>query len=384
MPRLSEARNLNEGRVGISDPNQPRITASQPSLPNVPPPDDWVYNTNWQDYGGRSPSPLGSASTEPTSPFRSIADKLRGIPSDIIQIPPNKEPAAASAEPSLQDLYPEKPEVTVADPTFSGSVESDKSVTETGGASTVAKEPGQMADEELARILSQDSPLMARARTEGAKWANQRGLMNTSMAAGATMGAMVDRAMPMALQNARVNLERGVFNAQQENDIKALEAQLRTALEEGDTRAANDALRQMDAINRDAQAQQADIDYGFESQIIQSVTALNEQYLRGTQAIDLENIKGSWQQLITTNEVAGSFWTNGMQAIANVMSNPDMTPQQIANAVQQITKMINGGLEMIDSINDMDFSDLGGTTTPPPGPGPRGGGGGGGRRYEYR
>jgi ribosomal protein S20 len=279
--------------------------------------------------------------------------------------------------PSLQDLYPETPSVDVATPTTSGSVESDQAVTETGGATTVGQEPGQLADQELARIISQDSPLMARARAEGMQFANKRGLMNTSMAAGATMGAMVDRAMPMALQNAQQNLQRGMFNAQQQNDINTLEAQLRTALEQGDTDAANAALRQMDAINRDAEAQQADIDYGFQSQVIQSVTALNEQYLRGTQAIDLADVQGSWQQLITTNEVAGSFWNNAIQAISQVMANPDMTPAQIASAVEQITKQINGGLEMIANINEMDFSDLVDTTAGPgpgPGPGPRRGG----------
>jgi ribosomal protein S20 len=274
-------------------------------------------------------------------------------------------------------LYPETPSVDVATPTTSGSVESDQAVTETGGATTVGQEPGQLADQELARIISQDSPLMARARAEGMQFANKRGLMNTSMAAGATMGAMVDRAMPMALQNAQQNLQRGMFNAQQQNDINTLEAQLRTALEQGDTDAANAALRQMDAINRDAEAQQADIDYGFQSQVIQSVTALNEQYLRGTQAIDLADVQGSWEQLITTNEVAGSFWNNAIQAISQVMANPDMTPAQIASAVEQITKQINGGLEMIANINEMDFSDLVDTTAGPgpgPGPGPRRGG----------
>ncbi len=51
-------------------------------------------------------------------------------------------------------------------------------------------------------ILSKDSPLMARARTLATQQMAQRGLVNSSMAQGAGVAAMIDRATPIAAQDA--------------------------------------------------------------------------------------------------------------------------------------------------------------------------------------
>lgn len=51
-------------------------------------------------------------------------------------------------------------------------------------------------------ILSKDSPLMQRARTLATQGMAQRGLVNSSMAQGAGVAAMTDRALPMATQDA--------------------------------------------------------------------------------------------------------------------------------------------------------------------------------------
>lgn len=53
----------------------------------------------------------------------------------------------------------------------------------------------------LDQMLQSDSPLMERAATQGQQVANSRGLLNSSMAAGAAQGAMIDRAQPFALQD---------------------------------------------------------------------------------------------------------------------------------------------------------------------------------------
>jgi hypothetical protein len=51
-------------------------------------------------------------------------------------------------------------------------------------------------------ILAKDSPLMQRARTLATQQMAQRGLVNSSMAAGAGTAAMIDRATPIAQQDA--------------------------------------------------------------------------------------------------------------------------------------------------------------------------------------
>lgn len=61
---------------------------------------------------------------------------------------------------------------------------------------------GAFVENRLAGILASDSPLMQRAQTEGMQYANSRGLLNSTMAAGAAQGAMIDRALPIAQQDA--------------------------------------------------------------------------------------------------------------------------------------------------------------------------------------
>lgn len=302
--------------------------------------------------------------------------------------------------------------------------------------------PEQQADAELARITGQDSSLMARARAEAAQYANRRGLQNTSMAAGATMGAMVDRATPLALQNAALGAQRerentmlrqeagmftsaeqnrlnalsaelgtsvstfnaseqnrlaaleaelgtsvSVFNAEQLNQAESLAAQMRTALESQDAEAYNRASMQLADLQRNAQAQQADISFAAEQQrvaeqqaynqqVIDRVSTLNEQYLRGSQAMDLATIQGTYNQIISTNQTAGQLYQSYFNGIAGVMDNPDMTPSQIASAVDNMQRMLEASLRMVAEMNAMDFGDITGTipggAPPAPRPGPGG------------
>ena len=60
---------------------------------------------------------------------------------------------------------------------------------------------------QLDQILDPNSVLMQRARTEGLQYANQRGLLNSSIAAQAAQQAMIDAAIPIAQQDARTYAE---------------------------------------------------------------------------------------------------------------------------------------------------------------------------------
>lgn len=81
------------------------------------------------------------------------------------------------------------------------------STTASGGglAAWKAALPSQVNDsvaDKVKALTSQDSPLMQQAKTQGLKVANRRGLLNSSMAAGATQEAMLDKALPIASQDA--------------------------------------------------------------------------------------------------------------------------------------------------------------------------------------
>lgn len=64
----------------------------------------------------------------------------------------------------------------------------------------------------MAGLLSKDSALMQRAETKGKQYANSRGLLNSSIGAGAAQAAMVDAAMPIAQQDASTYFDQGTRN----------------------------------------------------------------------------------------------------------------------------------------------------------------------------
>jgi hypothetical protein len=55
---------------------------------------------------------------------------------------------------------------------------------------------------QVAKVVSQDGPLMTQARTDGLKMANRRGLLNSSMAIGASQGEVLRTAVPIGSQTA--------------------------------------------------------------------------------------------------------------------------------------------------------------------------------------
>jgi hypothetical protein len=85
-------------------------------------------------------------------------------------------------------------------------------------------------------------------------------------------------------------------------------------------------------------------------QIVQSNSELNRQYLAGTQSVDLATIEANNRLIISTNETAGNIYTSGIDAIAQVQSNPNLDPGRIAQIVSSIQNQIDAGLRFVDAM----------------------------------
>ena len=79
----------------------------------------------------------------------------------------------------------------------------------------------QTVSGQLDSLLSQDSPLMQRARYQGMATANRRGLLNSSLAAGTAQAAMIDAALPIAQQDAQTYYEQSRANQNVTNEFKS-------------------------------------------------------------------------------------------------------------------------------------------------------------------
>ena len=87
-----------------------------------------------------------------------------------------------------------------------------------GGFRTRDVDPNELSSNQLNAITDENGAYIQRARNAGLAQANSRGLLNSSMAAGAAQGAAIDAAMPMAMQQAGAYTNVGDRNMAAEND----------------------------------------------------------------------------------------------------------------------------------------------------------------------
>jgi hypothetical protein len=250
-------------------------------------------------------------------------------------------------------------------------------------AQTQNVDPSSLASNQLNDITKQDSPLMQRARQEGMLAAAKRGLQNSSIAAGASEGAMVDRATPLAQQNSATLNTQALANQAQTNEASAQNAQLGTSTSQLNAQLGTDVANKNAALQTDVSKQNANNATDVSKQSAQNATetdrfnaetkaraneqnaaadnamrqktmeenaALNRQFLSGEQTLDLAGIQGKYQQLISSNAAAAQLYDSYFQGISATMANPDIDPARVAQTVQQQQKMLESGLALIQNM----------------------------------
>jgi hypothetical protein len=187
-------------------------------------------------------------------------------------------------------------------------------------------EPTMTVSGQLDKILKQGRTYIERAKSGAADAANQRGLLNTSMAAGAGEAAAIDAALPIAQADANLFANVGSQNQQ----------------------ATNQALQFGSSSLRD--------------------TA--QQKLRGDQATELANIEASYKTLVQSSDAAAKLYQQTVDAINKTLTSADLTPEAKDNAIARQTELLQTGLGVIGKIGDLDlisllnFTPITGNSTP--------------------
>jgi hypothetical protein len=264
------------------------------------------------------------------------------------------------SNPSLSSLYPTAP-VTG---TFS-AVNGTASLAGTATAA-VASDVGNQASistgsmnpndstnaaSQLNSITSTNSPYMQLARKQGMLSAAQRGLGNSSIAAGASEAAATAAAAPLAqqnasaasqgqMQNSQLNTQVSDFNAGEQSANQQLDAQLQTQ-----TSQAN-AEQQQSAGATNAAALNV-----MKQQTQQIIAQMNTQFLSGSQAQTLAGIQGQYSELIAQNQSAAALTQSALNGIASAMANPQINASQSAQAISVETTLLNSALGMINVLN---------------------------------
>ena len=162
---------------------------------------------------------------------------------------------------------------------------------------------GQMDD-----LLKSDSPYMQQAATAGKQMAGSRGLLNSSMAAGAAQGAAISAAMPIAAQDAQTN---SAFAGQQYG------TQLQGAMNQQQQGFQQDNMRLTDTLQRGQNEQQ----FNYSQQALAQSTTANTQ---GKYLDALDQITNNAMVSINEIEVAeGITQAEKDKMIANTIKRRD-------------------------------------------------------------
>jgi hypothetical protein len=149
-----------------------------------------------------------AASTPATTPAAARPATTTPTASSVPGAPTPKQSALAAWAVDPSSLKPE--DVSKFFGTMAGPMQ---------GATTYTPSKDALVANQLNSLLAQDSPYLQSARTRALQYAGGRGLLNSSMAAGAGETAAIDSALPIASQDASSFLTSQRDNAQAQNQF---------------------------------------------------------------------------------------------------------------------------------------------------------------------
>ena len=217
---------------------------------------------------------------------------------------------------------------------LSGNKEQQGLVARTMDAGTLNRDT-DTTQGQLDSLLAKGSPLIERARSRAAQSANDRGLLNSTMAVQAGEAAAYDAALPIASADANANLSKD--------------------LQQGD-------------IAGQLQVQAADIAGKKELQTADSQNQIALQQLRGQQSEQLAQIEAGFKTLMQANDSASRFFSQMSSSISDILKEPNIPVDQKGQLIQKQKELLQNGMAVIGAIGNLDLSgllDFTGTMAPP-------------------
>ena len=193
------------------------------------------------------PEVIDDGSMEPTDPGGSgPADPGPADPTPADPGPADPAPAGPPTTPTPD--APDEPSQTSTDQAAEEARQAESQDADVTGREVT---PEQLVQYQLNRILDSNSPLLQSARTRGLQFANQRGLLNSSIAAQASEQAAIDAALQIAQQDAATYAGADAQTVDAMNRAALQDASLGTNVNIVNADSANTAIQGF--LNRESQ-----------------------------------------------------------------------------------------------------------------------------------
>lgn len=217
--------------------------------------------------------------------------------------------------------------------------------------------------------LATESPLITRARNSATQAANRRGLINSSIAAGAGEAAAIDAALPIASADANTYTTAARDNQNMQNAALQFGAGAANTTSQVNAGAGNQVatmgygnelqkgiIGAQTAAQSQLQTQAGQQASQLSAQQAQQETAL--QGVRGAQATSLAQIEADYKGLIQASASASRLFDTAQQSIAAIMSDTNTSVQQKQDAVNTATALLRAGLTIEGAVANVDLAGL--------------------------
>ena len=193
---------------------------------------------------------------------------------------------------------------------------------------------------QMVGLLDKGGAYLRRGATEGIQKAAERGLQNSSLAAGYAQGAMIDRALPIAQADA------GLFDKAMSNTANAVNAQRQFDAQQANQASLENAksATQISALN----AQEANKLAGL---TLDANTKYSLGLLDAGTKERLMSLDNNTKLLLQTNAAASDMYSNTVRNIADLTRDPSLNPAAKQAAVDNQLKLLNQGLQQLQSVS---------------------------------
>ena len=335
------------------------------------------YRTTSTTGGGL----MGAAPTEPQQPGSSVS---------TTQAPPSG-PAAGQSINVTKPVKPASPEFNYESNDYTG----------VQGSANKQYDPRSesLVQNQLTGLLDPNSALMKRTVSQTQEQAAARGLQSSSIAAGAGMGAMIDRALPIAQQDAQTysnaqqlgwqqNFQAEQTNLNRQHDASMFDknATFQAQMQDLQHRQQLGTLDyqgqlQLQQMERSAQLNQQR-DYllqqfqnsNMDKTFLQQLEMTQLQWQRDD-AVFAKNIDANAQAQYRAS--SAEAYNRYLEQVSAVYNNPNMTADQQRNAVLQLEKQWKANQASLQAIFGFAAPSQPGTNSPDTNPGAGSNGGSG-------
>lgn len=212
---------------------------------------------------------------------------------------------------------------------------------------------------QLKSLLSQDNPYITQARQEGERTAAKRGMLNSSMAAGASEASAIKAALPIAQQDATTyataqSKQQDVVNAQQKTTSEAIISS-ELAKQNADIKQTQQNIQnQFTAQMQNASDQTKVWLQDFQQQHQDFVDNLNRE-----QQSLLQNQQISAEKATSIRTQASNIMQNYQVSVENLMSDPDflnLGSAALQNTIKQLQTLASNSINFIGASSGVDLS----------------------------